>query len=747
MKKKQMFKMDGEIMDYIKGLNDRQKEAVLHTEGPLLILAGAGSGKTRVLTHKIAYLIEEKGVFPGNVLAITFTNKAANEMKERVANLLDGNVDNIWMGTFHSICVRILRRDIDKIGFERSFSIYDRDDQITLMKECIKERNLDKEIYKERSVLNTISSLKDSMTKPDTYINGNYTDYYRRNVGELYALYEKKLKQNNALDFDDLIIKTVELLKFNPEILDFYQRKFKYIFVDEFQDTNKVQYKLVKLFSDKYKNVCVVGDPDQSIYGWRGADISNILNFEKDFKNGTTIILEQNYRSTQNILDVANHVIKNNCERKDKKLWTDNEEGNQVIVKNLLDSQEEAYFVANKMEELMEEGYRPSDFAILYRTNAQSRAFEEVFMRKNIPYKIVGGLRFYDRREIKDIIAYLKLIQNPVDNVSLKRIINVPKRGIGDVTIDKIEEYANNTGESIYGVLLNVEDIPGLSKRAINNLKTFIDMINKFIAMKEVMGVKEFIEEVVYGVGYIKELEEENSIESQTRLDNIKEFISVAVDFEVKNPEGTLEDFLATVSLLSDVDKTADMKNSATMLTVHSAKGLEFPVVFMVGMEEGLFPISRALDNETELEEERRLCYVAITRAERLLFITFAKIRTIYGNVSYTLPSRFIDEMPRDLIVMEDQKQTNISTFNNSREQLIRVKDYSRKKQEPSQKVQVDIDDVKVGAKVSHKKWGIGTIVQTKDRDGDKEIVIAFDKVGLKRLLLSIAPIEILKGE
>ena len=747
MKKKQMFKMDGEIMDYIKGLNDRQKEAVLHTEGPLLILAGAGSGKTRVLTHKIAYLIEEKGVFPGNVLAITFTNKAANEMKERVANLLDGNVDNIWMGTFHSICVRILRRDIDKIGFERSFSIYDRDDQITLMKECIKERNLDKEIYKERSVLNTISSLKDSMTKPDTYINGNYTDYYRRNVGELYALYEKKLKQNNALDFDDLIIKTVELLKFNPEILDFYQRKFKYIFVDEFQDTNKVQYKLVKLFSDKYKNVCVVGDPDQSIYGWRGADISNILNFEKDFKNGTTIILEQNYRSTQNILDVANHVIKNNCERKDKKLWTDNEEGNQVIVKNLLDSQEEAYFVANKMEELMEEGYRPSDFAILYRTNAQSRAFEEVFMRKNIPYKIVGGLRFYDRREIKDIIAYLKLIQNPVDNVSLKRIINVPKRGIGDVTIDKIEEYANNTGESIYGVLLNVEDIPGLSKRAINNLKTFIDMINKFIAMKEVMGVKEFIEEVVYGVGYIKELEEENSIESQTRLDNIKEFISVAVDFEVKNPEGTLEDFLATVSLLSDVDKTADMENSATMLTVHSAKGLEFPVVFMVGMEEGLFPISRALDNETELEEERRLCYVAITRAERLLFITFAKIRTIYGNVSYTLPSRFIDEMPRDLIVMEDQKQTNISTFNNSREQLIRVKDYSRKKQEPSQKVQVDIDDVKVGAKVSHKKWGIGTIVQTKDRDGDKEIVIAFDKVGLKRLLLSIAPIEILKGE
>ena len=742
-----MFNQDGEKMDFIKGLNDRQKEAVLHTEGPLLILAGAGSGKTRVLTHRIAYLIEEKGIFPGNILAITFTNKAANEMKERVAGLLDGDINNIWMGTFHSICVRILRRDIDKIGFERSFSIYDRDDQITLVKECIKEINLDKDMYKERVVLSIISSLKDSMTKPDTYINQNYDDYYKRNVGEIYALYEKKLKGNNALDFDDLIIKTVELFKTNPTILEYYQNKFRYIFVDEYQDTNKIQYEFIRLLSGKRKNLCVVGDDDQSIYKFRGADITNILNFEKDFPNTKIIKLEQNYRSTQNILDVANHVIKNNYERKDKKLWTANEEGNQVVVENVVDSDEEAYFVANKIEEFMTEGYEPSDFAILYRTNAQSRSFEEVFMRRNISYKLVGGLRFYDRREIKDIIAYLKLIQNPVDDVSLKRIINVPKRGIGNVTMERIEEYANKTGESLYSAILSVDEIPKLSKRATDNLKKFADMINNFFAMKEVMDLKEFIEKIIYDTGYIKELEEEGSIESRTRLDNIREFISVAVDFEVTNPDGTLEDFLADISLLSDVDKTADVDNSVTLLTVHSAKGLEFPVVFMVGMEEGLFPISRALNNESELEEERRLCYVAITRAERLLYITYAKIRTIYGNTNYTLPSRFIEEIPENLVA-KSAKVEKVKPITDKK-QLVKVRDFSGKAQKSKLKPKVSVDSgkIKVGIKVSHKKWGIGTIVQVKDRDNDKEIVIAFDKVGLKRLLLSIAPIEILKGE
>ncbi|QQY80195.1 DNA helicase-2/ATP-dependent DNA helicase PcrA [Keratinibaculum paraultunense] len=731
-------------MDYISGLNDRQKEAVLHPEGPLLILAGAGSGKTRVLTHRIAYLIEERKIFPGNILAITFTNKAANEMKERVAELLGGDIGYIWMGTFHSICVRILRQDIDKIGYDRSFSIYDRDDQITLMKECIKEQNLNKDIYKERSILGNISSLKDAMISPDTYINQNYNDYYRRNVGELYALYQKKLKQNNALDFDDLIIKTLELFRADPMVLDYYQKKFKYIFVDEFQDTNKSQYELIRLLADKHKNLCVVGDDDQSIYKFRGADITNILNFEKDFPNTKIIKLEQNYRSTKNILNVANHVIKNNSERKDKSLWTDNEEGNLVVVETLPDSQEEAYFVANMIEKLMVEGYKPSDFAILYRTNAQSRTFEEVFIKRGIPYKIVGGLRFYDRKEIKDILAYLKLIQNPVDDISLKRIINVPKRGIGNATMGKIEQYANEVGESIYSVLQKLDDIPDLSTRAKNSIKGFVEIVNNLMRIKEQMSIKDFIEEVLKETNYIKELEKQDDIESRTRLENIREFISVAVDFEVKNPEGNLEDFLATVSLLSDVDKTEDLKNTATMLTVHSAKGLEFPVVFLVGMEEGLFPIFRALDNESELEEERRLCYVAITRAQKLLFITHAKIRTIYGNTSYSLPSRFIDEIPKNLITTTEES----SNLGNNKRRLVNIVDRTKRRKNNTVKSQENKDKVQVGTKVNHKKWGIGTVVQIKNKDEDKELVIAFNEpIGLKRLLLSIAPIEIVKGD
>lgn len=738
-------------MDYIKGLNDRQKEAVIHTEGPLLILAGAGSGKTKVLTHRIAYLIEEKGVFPGSILSITFTNKAATEMKERVGLLLDGNVENIWMGTFHSICVRILRRDIDKIDFQRSFTIYDRDDQITVVKECIKELKIDKDMYKERVVLSIISSLKDDATDPDSYINENYNDYYQRNIGEIYALYEKKFKENNALDFDDLIIRTVELLNADEEVLDYYQKKFKHIFVDEYQDTNKAQYRLIRLLSGKHRNLCVVGDDDQSIYKFRGADIANILDFEKDFPNTKIIKLEQNYRSTQSILDVANSVIRNNRERKAKKLWTANKGGDQVVVENIVDSDEEAYFVANKMKELMRQGYKPSDFAILYRTNAQSRSFEEVFMRKNLSYKIVGGLRFYDRKEIKDIVAYLNLIQNPVDNVSLKRIINVPKRGIGNVTMERIEEYANKTGESLYSALLSIDEIPKISKRASNNLKKFTELINKCFAMKEVMDVEEFIETVIYDTGYMKELEEEDSIEAQTRIDNIKEFISVAVDFEMNTVDGNLEDFLAEVSLLSDVDKTEDAESSSTMLTVHSSKGLEFPVVFMVGMEEGLFPMGRALNDESELEEERRLCYVAMTRAEKLLYITHAKIRTIYGKTNYSRPSRFINEIPDELKVSteEIEKVKSQPEPIRSNEQLIHYKNLSTKKPKPKIKKQssVDGEKVKVGIKVSHGKWGIGTVVQVKDRDDDKEIVIAFEDVGLKRLLMSIAPIEILKGD
>ena len=733
-------------MDYLKGLNDRQREAVLHTEGPLLILAGAGSGKTRVVTHKIAYLIEEKGVFPGNILAITFTNKAANEMKERVAKLLSTTVEDMWIGTFHSVCVRILRRDIDKIGYNRSFTIYDREDQITLIRECIKERNLNKDMYKESAILSHISNLKDNMVDPNTYINHNYSDFYLRNVGELYLLYEEKLKQYNALDFDDLIIKAVELLKTYPRVLDYYQRKFQYIFVDEYQDTNKIQYELVRLLSDRHKNICVVGDPDQSIYSWRNADISNILDFEKDFENATTIILEQNYRSTKNILRVANNVIKNNFDRKEKNLWTDNGEGEPIVYKELDNSEDEAIFVAGKISELMNKGYNLSDFAILYRTNAQSRSFEEIFVRNNIPYKIVGGVKFYDRKEVKDILAYLKVLDNPADNISLKRIINVPKRGIGNATVEKLEEIASDMGISIYEVLLDLDQVDGLSSRVKNNLKPFIHMMNRLMALKEIMGIKDFIEEVINTTGYLSDLERENSIEAQTRIENIKELISVAIDFEVRTGESSLEEFLATIALLSDIDKTTDETNVVTLMTVHSAKGLEFPVVFLVGMEEGLFPISRALDNEADLEEERRLCYVAITRAEKLLFITNAKIRTIYGNVNYTLPSRFINEMGDAIERSEKEaykkKLLHIKDFTKKEDDVIDIKPFFRRAK-PS--IRNENLEVNLGDKVKHKTFGIGTVVQIKDRDNDKELVVSFEGEGLKRLLLSIAPIEIMR--
>ena len=727
-------------MDYLQGLNEKQKEGVLHTEGPLLILAGAGSGKTRVITHKIAYLIEEKRVFPSNILAITFTNKAAKEMKERVEGLLKGRVEDIWMGTFHSMCVRILRREIESIGYKRNFSIYDSLDQKTLVKECITEKNLNKETFQEKPIISIISSLKDDMIDPDDYINENYKDYYRRNVGEIYGLYEEKLKKNNALDFDDLILKTVFLLKSDERIREKYQSKFEYIFVDEYQDTNKSQYELIKYLSGKHGNICVVGDEDQSVYGWRGADIRNILNFERDFKGAEVIKLEQNYRSTGNILDVANSIIKNNTERKGKKLWTAKERGQYATLKINFDEKEEANFVTQKVIDLVKEGkYKYGDFVILYRTNAQSRSFEETFIRNSIPYKIVGGLKFYDRKEVKDLIAYLRLIQNPLDDISLRRIINVPKRGIGASTLGKIEKYTSQTGESIYGALLDLDKIQGLSGRARNVIKSFTAMINKFLAMKEIMGVRDFIEEVVYSTGYIKELEEENSVESQSRIENLKEFISVAVDFETNYEGGTLEDFLANVSLLSDVDKTDERKDVVTMMTVHGAKGLEFPVVFLVGMEEGLFPISRALDSIHDMEEERRLCYVAVTRAEELLYISYANLRTIYGNTTYSLPSRFLKEIPDDIlkICKNDERKEK-------QEDEIEYEERTDIKNRFEKKVNLK-EDIQIGSKVNHKMWGMGTVVQIKKVGEDKEIVVAFENKGLKKLLLSIAPIEFVR--
>ena len=733
-------------MDYLEGLNDRQKEAVLHTKGPLLIMAGAGSGKTRVVTHKIAYLIKEKGVFPGNILAITFTNKAAGEMKSRVAKLLDADVDSMWMGTFHAICVRILRRDIHKLGYDRSFSIYDRDDQITLLRECFKELNVDKELYKERSVLSQISKLKDEQIDPDKYINENYGDYYARTVGEIYALYQKKLKKYNALDFDDLIIKAVELLLAEKDIREYYQNRFQYVFVDEYQDTNKIQYNLTKILSAKHQNLCVVGDSDQSIYSWRGADVSNILDFEKEFKGAKVVLLEQNYRSTQNILTVANKVIKNNYSRHDKNLWTDNVEGDPIRYEQLDYSDEEARFVADEIRQFINyKGYKASEIAILYRTNAQSRSFEESFMRAGIPYKIVGGLRFYDRKEVKDVIAYLKAIQNPTDNISIKRIINTPKRGIGLASIDKVEQYAMQNEDSLYGALLDIENIEGLSTRAKNSIKPFVDLMNTSMAKKEIMGIKDFIEDLIYASGYIPDLEKEDSIEATTRIENIKEFLSVALTFEEQNPGADMEEFLASVSLLSDVDKTVDGDNMITLMTVHSAKGLEYPIVFLVGMEQGLFPISRSMESDDELEEERRLCYVAVTRAEKHLIITNAKRRTIYGNTNYTLPSKFIMEMG-DAIEQKIERQVRTEVRQKPEEESFKIWDYTVSKStkaKPEIRDNKDLD-VKLGDKVRHKKWGEGMVVQVKELEGDKDLTISFDGKGIKTLRLSIAPIEII---
>lgn len=727
-------------MDYLKGLNDRQRQAVLHTEGPLLIMAGAGSGKTKVVTHKIAHIIADKGVSPGEILAITFTNKAANEMKTRVAKLIDVNVDAMWMGTFHSVCVRMLRRDIDKLGYEKRFSIYDRADQKTLVKEIIKELRLDKETYKENSILAKIGELKNTGETPDEYINNHYSDFRERNIGEAYALYQKKLRFYNALDFDDLLIKGVELLKLDEKIRKYYQDRFKYIFVDEYQDTNKVQYQFVKILSKVHNNICVVGDSDQAIYSWRYADITNILEFEKDFPGAKVILLEQNYRSTETILKVANEVIGYNAGRKPKNLWTEKKQGKPVTYIPLEYSDEEAAYVAKRIHQLIYRGYKLKDIGILYRTNVQSRPFEEAFMAEELPYKVVGGLKFYDRKEVKDIIAYLNFIQNPNDNIALKRIINVPKRGIGNTTIEKLEAYAGEKDESLFAAVLDRENIPSLNARARNSIVPFVDAMGILMAKKELMGVKEFIEEMINTTGYIEELERENTIEAKTRIENIKDFLSVAVAFEQKNPGSDLEDFLASVSLLSDVDKTIDADNVISMMTVHSAKGLEFPIVFLVGMEEGLFPISRCLDSPDELEEERRLCYVAITRAEEHLYITNAKKRTMYGSTNYTLPSSFLKEMG-DTIEEDtsEQKKRPAPKFS---EELIRTTEYTKDNFMPKAIIKREpVSDISIGTKVKHNQFGVGMIVRIQEMENDKKVTVAFDGQGLKTLLLSLAPI------
>ena len=634
-------------------LNPMQKEAVLHTEGPLLILAGAGSGKTRVLTHRVAYLIDEKQVNPWNILAITFTNKAAGEMRERVDQLVGFGAESIWVSTFHSTCVRILRRHIEYLGYNTNFSIYDSDDQKTLMKQVFKAMDVDTKQFKERSVLGTISSAKDKLIGPDEFLLNAGQDFRQRGIGEIYKEYQKRLRKNNALDFDDLIVKTVELFQNNSEILNYYQERFKYIMVDEYQDTNLAQFKLISLLASKYRNLCVVGDDDQSIYRFRGADIGNILSFEETFPGAKVIKLEQNYRSTQNILNAANGVIRHNRGRKDKTLWTANGEGELIRFKQFVTAREEADFVAREIRDSV---YAYQDQAVLYRTNAQSSLLEERCIFYNVPYRLVGGVNFYQRKEIKDILAYLKTIANGVDDLSVLRIINVPKRGIGATTMGKVTIFASEHGMSLYDALREARQIPGIGKAA-EKIGTFIGQMESFRAraQSEDYTIQDLIEGIMDETGYQQELEAEGEVESQTRLENIEELVNKAVSYEEDSEHSTLDEFLEQVALVADIDNMDESENRVTLMTLHSAKGLEFPKVYLVGLEDGLFPSMMSInsDDKTDMEEERRLCYVGITRAKNELVITSARQRMVNGETRYCKPSRFLEEVPGELLEEE----------------------------------------------------------------------------------------------
>ncbi|MFS0784484.1 DNA helicase PcrA [Bacillus sp. 1P06AnD] len=745
--------MENRADQLVKGLNPEQRKAVQATEGPLLIMAGAGSGKTRVLTHRIAYLMVEKDVAPWNILAITFTNKAAREMKERIGKILGPDAENIWISTFHSMCVRILRRDIDRIGYSRTFSILDTTDQQSVIKQILKDLNLDPKKYDYRALLGAISSAKNELINSEEY-EKTAADYFTKIVSDVYKEYERRLRKNQALDFDDLIMKTILLFERVPEVLGYYQRKFQYIHVDEYQDTNRAQYMLVKMLAERFKNLCVVGDSDQSIYRWRGADIANILSFEKDYPNAQVIMLEQNYRSTKRILQAANEVISNNSNRKPKKLWTENLEGNKILYYNADNEQAEAAFVVGKILELMKNDHKKlSDVAILYRTNAQSRVMEDYLLKSNLPYSIVGGVKFYDRKEIKDILAYLRLISNPHDDISLRRVINVPKRGIGSTSLDKIADFAQMQDTSMFDALQNI-DLIGLSPKIRKAALEFSELISGYTNMQEFLSVTELVEEVLEKTGYREMLKAEKSIESQSRLENLDEFLSVTQNFEkASEDDKSLVAFLTDLALVADIDqldKDETPQDGVTLMTLHSAKGLEFPVVFLLGMEEGVFPHSRSLMEEDEMEEERRLAYVGITRAEQELFLTNSQMRTLFGRTNCNPVSRFIAEIPEDLLIdlrAEERMKRAVSA---------RASAGSGQSSFSSRRAAVTARPVKapvnsgggdiawtVGDKVQHKKWGVGTVVSVKGDSDKKELDIAFPSpVGIKRLLAAFAPIE-----
>ena len=726
-------------------LNEQQKEAVFCTEGPLLLLAGAGSGKTRVLTHRIAYLIQECGVNPYHILAITFTNKAAAEMRERVDDLVGYGAEHIWVSTFHSACVRILRRHIDLIGYDRNFTIYDTDDTKQVIRDVIKRLQLDKKQYPERGLLNEISKAKDELITPSEYEMKAAGKFREMQVAKVYAEYQKQLHANNALDFDDLLFKTVELFQFHPDILEQYQQRFQYIMVDEYQDTNTVQFQFVSMLARKHRNLCVVGDDDQSIYKFRGANIYNILNFEKVFEEAQVIKLEQNYRSTQNILDAANEVIRNNKGRKEKRLWTENEKGALIAFHQYETEYEEANEVVNEIGKLSQEGIAYSNMAILYRTNAQSRIFEEKFLLKNIPYKIVGGVNFYSRKEIKDILAYLKVIDNGQEDLAVKRIINIPKRGIGAASVAKIEEYAMLHEISFLDACFQASSITSLG-RSIGKIQGFADEVKRYRKIAQNSSIVELFHAVLEGTGYTIALQAEETEEAKARLENIDELLNKITAYELEAEEPSLEELLEEIALVADVDSLNETDNKVVLMTLHSAKGLEFPYVFLAGMEDGIFPSYMTIisDDRDELEEERRLCYVGITRAKEKLYLSAAKHRMMHGRTQFNKVSRFVSEIPEDLLEIEDkmsfrEKDPQRSLFSVNRKQVF-TKPYQKARQFTV--LETAKIDYEVGDMVSHVKFGRGEVMEIVQGGRDYEVTVQFEKAGRKKMFASFAKLK-----
>lgn len=735
----------------MQGLNKEQLDAVQTINGPMLILAGAGSGKTKVLTCRIAHLLQQ-GVRPYRILAITFTNKAATEMRERVDRMAGAAARDVWLFTFHAFCARLLRYELENLsGYANNFAIYDTSDSKNLIKQVLKEMNLDEKRFPLPAIISHISNAKNALLLPDAYAR-EASGYYEQQVAKIYDAYQKKLQANNAVDFDDLLLLALRLLQENPAVREKYQRKFDYLMVDEYQDTNHAQYLLTKLLAAGHRNICVVGDADQSIYGWRGADIQNILDFEKDYPDAKLVKLEQNYRSTQVILDAANAVIDNNSGRKPKNLWTANGNGSEIIYYQANDERDEARYVIENMQKLqLNEGAKLGDMAVLYRTNAQSRVFEEMLIKSGIAYTMVGGTKFYERKEIKDALAYLRLLYNPHDSLSLLRIINVPRRGIGDATLARLQEYANASGQSLFEVVTNAADVPGLASRFANKLDELSELLFELMGEAADVPVKQLLDDVLLKTGYLEELQSSKDPQDESRVENLKEMLSVTEEFAVKcernGEEPTLENFLADVALVADIDDAELGEEAVTLMTLHSAKGLEFPNVFLVGMEEGIFPHSRTLMNENEIEEERRLCYVGITRAEKHLFLSNARTRTIYGRTQYYTPSRFLQEVPRNLVhvikrpvvqrpamtqqVHKPTAKENANWFEQHKASFF-----------PRESSAAAGCSFHVGDKVMHKKWGAGTIVTAKAADDGQEVTVAFAGGGIRSLLTKYAKLE-----